>query len=297
MLCSNETYKMKRIIKTTISLVFALVLLSCTKTISKESPLIERGILPLSSNNPYLGSNVFLSREMSQSPLLFNFVKEKGGPQALEISSPSLNQFRMYLYYPYNNEVYSCDRQGHSADNGKYEWIISGPYRMSRNQYKTLEALLDKPKEEPPFIVDGKVVRFKEVKQAIKVTIEVPKVTPTPIPTPVKKIKKHGHSSHAPTKSATPAPTIAEVKVPLNSDQQAIAISQGFAERASNGDLLHAIKGENESLEEVTKWYTGTTTHAERIAEYNHLEKPWTLKKSEKLKIPAALVHELKQMK
>ena len=81
---------------------------------------------------------------------------------------------------------------------------------------------------------------------------------------------------------------------PLNSDQQAIAISKGFARRTGNGDLIHSVRTSSESLESIAKWYTGSSEKASLLASENNLSPTESLTPGLEIKIP---LKELKQVK
>ena len=62
--------------------------------------LTNQGMLPLSSTNAYLGTNLYLARQAENSDILYNFLDSKGAPAAIEIKEADLSYPRRILYYP-----------------------------------------------------------------------------------------------------------------------------------------------------------------------------------------------------
>jgi hypothetical protein len=83
---------------------------------------------------------------------------------------------------------------------------------------------------------------------------------------------------------------------PLNSDQQAIQMSLGFAERGSNGDLIHTVKGEHETFSTIAQWYTGSANNAAELAKVNALGVNDPLALETRITVPLKLVRNFKVM-
>jgi hypothetical protein len=281
---------------------FGLVALvcSCVPDIEKESPgLANRGILPLSTNEPFLGSNIFLAQEMQRSSYLHNFIKNKGGPAAIELTQDFGKPPHMVLFYPRKREVYAAERVIKKGQSGKInvqEWIIRGPYAIERKDYRELASMDLSMQGEPVFYLWGKQVRFgaekpaSRIPEAVLTPVLPPTPPPTPKPTPVKKkpavIKSGGEAED---------PEIKNFK-PLNSDQQAIRIAQGYAERSSNGDVIHTVKKENETLAMIAKWYTGSEGNAAELASLNGLSPELIVPQGARVRVPMRLLKKLKAM-
>lgn len=118
--------------------------------------LLNQGALALSTTNPYLGANLFISRELERSRYLFNF-KSRGAPVAVEIIQPSIGATRLLMYYPNQREVYSAD----FIEPTKREWIVRGPFEIERQDYRTLLRLDASMAGEPVFEIYGKPFRFR----------------------------------------------------------------------------------------------------------------------------------------
>ncbi len=286
----------------TLGLSGAFVLYGCAPQLEKESPgLANRGILPLSTSDPYLGSNIFIANEMERSPYLHNFLRTKGGPMAIEVTQ-ELGEFpHMVMFYPGRREVYAAERLPRKIPGQEKlvtDWVIRGPYAIERKDFRELAGMDLAMNGEPLFIFRGKELRFNvdaaPSKSSNNVTAIVlpptPPPTPSPKPTPAKKKK-------APTVvvKTEPTPDIANFK-PLNSDQQAINMSKGFAERAENGDVIHTVKGDLESLAIIAKWYTGSAANASEIAKVNTLVSDLIIPVGTRIRVPVKLLKTLKSM-
>ncbi len=268
--------------------------------IEREFPgLADRGILPLSTSDPYLASNAFIAKEAETSAYLHNFLKTRGGPMAIEISDSYTSFPHMVMFYPRSRQVYAAERVSRKVP-GQIapvrEWMVRGPYAIERKDYRELAELDSSMVGEPVFMLRGREVRFTQERPVSptpeKVLIPVLPPMPQPTPTPVKKrlppkapiIKVQGE----------PAITEGEWK-PLNSDQQALLMAQGFAERAENGDLWHVVKGDSETLELIAKWYAEPSA-VDEIARVNGLVAGQALLAGTKVRVPLKLLKKLKVM-
>ncbi len=118
------------------------VTLGCaTGSPSTFSSLSEQGLLSVSSDNPFVGANIFLASEMEESRYLYNFVKEKGAPQAIELSGRDIADCEMKLFYSGRQEMYSAVPQ-FDRSLGTKEWIVRGPYALDRSSYRQVSSLV-----------------------------------------------------------------------------------------------------------------------------------------------------------
>jgi hypothetical protein len=124
-----------------LCVVGASVLLSaCAPTATTFSNLSGQGLLPVSSDNPYMGSNIFLAKEMEESNYLYKFMKEKGAPQAIELAGASEDTSSLKLYYSAKQEMYTASPQTDPTLRSR-EWIIRGPYAIDRTEYRQVSQL------------------------------------------------------------------------------------------------------------------------------------------------------------
>ncbi len=275
----------------TLSLLCGLA--ACTQGRVNDYPsLANQGLLPLSTSNAYVGSNIFIASEAQRSPYLYNFLKQRGGPTAIEILQPQFGTARVMMFYPREREVYAADIM---ENENSRQWIIRGPYAIQRKDYRQLAALESSMNGEPLFFIRGKIERFRfrpEVEAPIHVIEPVVPVA-TPTPTPKKKVvKKITGSSEVISKKGN-QPT--EFR-PLNSDQQAIQMSLGFAERAPNGDVIHTVRSDSETLRSIAKWYTGNEQNVAELVKLNSLGASDPLALGTRITIPLGLVRNFKSL-
>jgi len=280
-------------------LSFVLVLcFSCAPKVENFPSLANQGPLALSTTNPYLGANLFLSRELEQSSYLFNFFKGRGAPAAMEIVQERFHPTRILLYYPRDKEVYAGDLLVERST-AQRQWVVRGPYAISRRDYKDLQSMDMAMNGEPVFEIWGKPYRFRfqkeESSSEIRPVIPLP---PPPTPKPRKKVIYKGTESGVSKEPAPPAvPTSPSGEFrPLNADQQALQMAKGFAERAENGDVVHTVKSSSETLSALAKWYTGSATAAAEIGSYNGIAETDILSEGKRVRIPMKNVKQFKAM-
>ena len=73
-------------------------------------------------------------------------------------------------------------------------------------------------------------------------------------------------------------------------------MAKGFAERADNGDIIHTVKGESETLGLIAKWYAGSAAKATEIANMNGLAEGGTLTPGARIRVPLNLIKQFKAM-
>jgi hypothetical protein len=152
---------------------------------------------------------------------------------------------------------------------------------------------------EPVFEIYGKPFRFRfnqgnEQKQVLRPAL--PEIPPTPIPTPKPKVKRPVITAPSTTETIVPAVPTIDVLKPLTSDQQALLMARGYARRDANGDVVHTVKSESQSLEKIVRWYTGSPAALGEVAKLNSLPDEGNLPAGTVVKIPIKLVKEGKAM-
>lgn len=185
---------------------------------STFSSLSDQGLLLVSSENPYVGANIFLSNEMEESRYLYNFMKEKGAPQAIELTGRELDRSELKLFYSGRQEMYAAvPRFDRSL--GTKEWIIRGPYALERSVYRQVSGLPSG--QGGVFQIRGRREVLGGELHATE-TRSIPPVFVEPTQPAVK--KRPARSTQA--KKQAPAKVVATedpLKNPSNLDQQALA--------------------------------------------------------------------------
>ena len=279
-----------------IGAAFAVAFISACATRIKSYPsLVDQGILALSTTNPYLGANLFLASELESSSFLRSFVKSKGAPTAIEVLERDLKTPRLLLYYPREREVFAGDLRETDVSR---QWIIRGPFAIQRQDFRSLMGLEASTVGEPVFVVGGQTVRFPaphEVQSARVLRPEVVEIPPTPTPRPAVKKRPKVIVLKKEERKEEPPPPISTIG-PLSSDQKALLIAKGFAERADNGDLIHKVNSASETLEGIAKWYTGSAANKQALAQASGISPDEKLSPGAKIRIPAPLASEKRAM-
>jgi hypothetical protein len=267
----------------------------CVPHINVPPGLANKGILPLSSTDAFLGSNLFIAREVERSAYLYHFLQSHGAPAAIEIIQERGYDTKLLLFYPKQKSVFVALPDQKELNR---QWIVRGPYQVTRLDYRQLQRIQKALKGEPLFHIYGRDYRFQtynkqEPREIVKLVL--PPAPKTTSKKKVKSSKKTGSSKQkAPTITAKKEPEPKEFK-PLNVDQQALLMSRGFAERAENGDIIHTVKHENESLELISRWYTSSKKNTQKLQDLNGLPNT-PLAVGTRITIPADLVRKTKAM-
>lgn len=262
--------------------------LACSPKKTTFDSLLNQGIVPVSGENPYNGANLFLAKEMEQSAYLYDFVKNQGAPQAIELTGDP-DDLQAHLFYSGTMQEYLAKPAPRrtSLNDGRQEWIIIGPYAVDREHYRELDQMTDNG---GTFEVHGRREFFGKKLARPGDEALLPVFIPTPTPKPVHK-KKHGGRARA---VQTPQPTPSG---PANFDQQSLAEAKHHAHRNAQGDLEHTVKAPTETLQSITKWYTGSDANVKSVAEKNGMPPDAKLKPGAKVVIPNGVVINPNEMK
>ena len=247
--------------------------------------------MPVSEDNPYMGANLFLAKEMEQSVYLYNFMRDKGAPQGIELKGSSEEDVEAHFYYTSTPEEYvakPAPRQKSRIKESRREWIIIGPFAVERDNYRSVEQL--EKTSGGAFELFGKreflgTGPARGSNETLK-----PVFIPTPVPTkrPVKRKAAGSHDTTTPEQSS---------KLPLNSDQEALKEAKDLAPRDGQGDVVHTVTSKTETLQSIAQWYTSQGTNAKEIASKNALPLDAKLNPGAKVIVPKSLVTNPKRMK
>ena len=239
-----------------------------------------------------MGSNLFLAREMEQSVYLYNFMRDKGAPQGIELKGSDEDDVEAHFYFTSGPEEYvakPAPRQKSRVRNTRREWIIIGPFAIERDRYNDVQRL--EKTSGGVFEIFGKR-EFLGTAPARGSDAELkPVFIPTPVP-PKKPVR------HKPAKGVdTSASPSATPGAPLNFDQQSLKEAKEMAPRDAQGDVVHTVTGKTETLQSIAQWYTSKGDHAKDLATKNSLPTDSKLNPGTKIVIPKALVTNPKRMK
>lgn len=266
---------------------------SCSSSISGYPSLVNQGPLPLSPTNPYVGTNLFLAEEFQKSSDLYNFLKGRGAPAAIEIIEEGVQVPRMRMFYTKDKQYYIGDLQRLGDQS---QWVVRGPFAITRQEYRRLPKDSSSMPNEPVFAY-GNSNSFRFIEERPEPATVVAIAIPTPKPTPKRKTRK---VITAPENPVVPKETGEAARMGESSgrtfDQQAIEMSKGNVERNEGGDVVHVVKKSGQTVKDIVQWYSHSTENAAEIAKKNQLPLDQPLPVGKTVVIPSILVKEFKQM-
>ena len=270
-----------------------LTVIACANRNPNFETLTNQGLLPVSRENPYVGSNLYLAREMEGSTYLYNFMGKRGIPQAIEIVGTSESSAEMRMFYSDRSEVYHANPIKDNQFNTS-EWLIRGPYQLDRTYYKQVSELSSPPGAQFEIWGRRETIGGPQIVATERVIIPVFVPTPTPIPTPKRRARKPATPGSGP---AIGGVIVAGQKGALNFDQLALLESKEFVERSPNGDAIHLVKSTSETITSISNWYTGSSDNTKKIADKNNLPVDAKLNPGTKIFLQGELVINSKIMK
>lgn len=244
--------------------------------------LKNRGLVPLSADNPYLAANLLVSKEMDKSEELRGFVQHRGAPAAIEVEKGTFSALVMKFYYPERDEYYSLE----DVEN---TWIISGPFTIPASDLGKVAVYTRKTamtprlaREEQSLPAGVPPLPAADTQQTVAAPSKPQGFQSPPLP-----------EFHAPQPVSGAPSTARETEV---SDEatliRKIAASspQTAAEITPRGDVVHYVTYPGETLSIISRWYTETRDNAGRLARINELKNPDRLALGDQIVIPAYLV-------
>ncbi len=247
--------------------------------------------MPVSEENAFMGANLFLAREMEQSVYLYNFMKERGAPQGIELKGDTEEDVEAHFYYTSGPEEYLAKpaprpRFNRNKDTRR-EWIIIGPVAVDKERYREIQQL--QATGGGSFEIFGRREFLgQHSSPGTQVTLR-PVFVPTPIP-PKKHITKK------PSVDTSPSST-SNSREPMNFDQQALKEAKDMAPRDGQGDIVHTVTSKTETIQSISQWYTSKSTSAAEVSKKNGLPEDATLTPGAKIIIPKSLITNPKRMR
>jgi len=226
-----------------------------TQEINLRDNLANRGPVSLSKSNPYIASNILLSKEVESNSTLKGFLKVRGNPDAVEVKKVLLRPYLMYFFYVANKEVYILEEANR-------DWIIRGPQSIPEPVLEVLEVLVPKKESDP----QGETSTGIELESSA-IVIERQSEIPDEGAEIVKPMKSE----------ALPAP-------------QTNTPAKEVATDTVEADIIHKVKFGGETLRLISEWYTGKAETAGRIARINGMGDANVLVLDQTIRIPRYLV-------
>ncbi len=278
-----------KLLRAVVVAACVVTIIACSSGSPHFTPLLNQGLVPVSSDNPYVGSNIFLAREMETSSYLYNFMRQRGAPQAVELRGSSESSAEALLFYSGRREYYIAIPTLNKATKTR-EWNIRGPYAVGRENFRQVSLL--PATDRAVFEIFGRKEVIGQEALALERRYIAPAFVPTPTPQPTPKPRPKKRPANEAVSAATPTPS-----TPMNFDQRALIEAKELAERAPNGDIVHTVKSPTETLTSISNWYSGSAENAKRISEKNNMPEDAKLAPGTKVFVPAEVVTNPKTMK
>ncbi len=306
---------------TAIAFSLSSLLLQACSTGAPTSPLFtrleNRGPVSLSTENPFIASNLFVSQQAERSSVIRGFLKYRGAPAAIEINNSFMKRAEVLYYYPESREFYSLE-----SDAGT--WIVSGPDRIPPQSMLVVSQLtrdlngspILRVTEHPelivadndPYVDHPNDKRLASAKQSmlgsdpVERELDLPqgqypaarqanvfKSTPDDTVSKASKRSQKGATSNSQAFTNSAAQEISEKQLNTALDQLQKASGEQ-AELSPKGDLVHYVTFSGETLSIISRWYTHDRANAGRIARINDLNSPDNLQIGDVVVIPRYLL-------
>ena len=281
--------------------------------------LENQGVVALSPDNPYLASNLLISREMSASPELKGFLEHRGPPSAMSLDVPMFGGTEMRLFYMDTREYFEFARDENLG-------VIRGPFEIAPDDFQDLVKATRGMQQSPRSAMPEVALQEIPVEEPVKPVEKAPKKKPVEKPDPfIEKLEQASFKSPAvPSETPTALPTAAKIAPPKslptpslsalslsaqgstptapehkvrvippnNAAESAapIVTSSSGSELNSRGDIAHKVSFPGETLSILARWYTGDLNNAPRLARINNLKDPNNLSLGDTLIIPKYLL-------
>jgi hypothetical protein len=260
--------------------------------------------VPLSPQNPFLAANLLLARESERSTELAGFIRYRGAPPALELLQENFGNLTMQFYYPKKNESYALE-------NVMGTWVIRGPLPIETEKLRDVmfatrdiegEPLLLPPREPEPRSdgpTEAVAVASERLPSASELDPPRREITPgEQIPLGSQGFRSSTANPPRPRLSDNAREGDSNTSLPgreTSAEQERIiqtiiaATSRQLAEASPEGDIVHYVTFEGESLSLIARWYTYERTNVDRLARINNLTSPDRLQVGDTIIIPKYL--------
>ena len=286
----------KRLILTLLGIFQVLFLSACSSSLRTDNGLIgrlkNRGLVPLSPDNPYLAANLLVSREMEKSQDLKGFIEHRGAPAALEVEKGTFSNLSLKFYYPERDEYYTLE----DLDNS---WIINGPYPVPTADLGKLAPFTRKSAVNPRLTRSAALPASTESAQAVALPTPASPADANQTATAARGFQSPPlpHFESRSSETPSPSPGQAEGFGEIAAIRRIIAAApDNSAEVSPRGDLVHYVTYPGETLSILSRWYTEDRENTSRLARMNTLKNPNKLGLGDQIVVPAYLLKNRKRL-
>lgn len=275
--------------------LFFVLIAACTPTTGSENliwRLNNRGPVPLSSDNPFLAANLFVSRLAEQNQTIYGFIQYRGIPPAVEVVSSYFSDPLIHFYYPEKREFFILEQF-------EAGWVINGPERIPPDTQSQVAALTRSLRAEPVL----RVQKHPELLLGAGATDRVFARAGDPVQQesnawsdPSLGIQEPRVLGGTRARETVAIPS-SSTKGDFSEERIQEAVNrlqenpsgQG-AELTPQGDLVHYVGYSGETLSIIARWYTHDRGNVGRLARINSLKNPDRLDIGDAIIIPAYLL-------
>lgn len=237
-------------------LLLSFLLTACSiNSDSLTKRLLARGPLSVSSENPYIAANLFLTRESEKSPVIKGFLEQQGNPSAIEVEGGMLSGVKTNLYYLNDSHFYIVERINDLS-------VITGPFPINLSKQDEINSVV------------GSVKTGETVKDS-NLILDTSKAN----------TQEKSFSDISEDKENTKA----AILIPKSQDLRERSTTQQ-AEISPRGDLVHYVTFPGETLSVISRWYTGDKNNVGKLARVNNLKHPDKLVLGDTIIVPSYLL-------
>ena len=275
---------------------------SCTTPTITTNPILtrlkNRGPVAVSSDNPYVASNMMLDKVKQESEEVRGFLEKRGAPSVIEVEQGLFSEPSMFFYYAEHGEYYRLERDDEF-------WLIEGPFGMEEAKLAKLRPLTQVQRATQERLMTPPVAPVKspaprpEAKQPVgeekKMLPLHPEAKEMPLPGAALAAASEAPGNAPAVAPVRPAAAAKPVEEKANVDQSLIQqiIARGdkaTGELTPKGDLVHYVTYPDEDLSIIARWYTYEAWNAGKIARVSGIAANKPLSPGDTLVIPAYLL-------
>lgn len=282
----------------------SVLLCACASAAGGNEALIRRlnnrGPIQLSTENPFLAANLFVSRLAEESQVVYGFIEYRGVPPAVEVVSGYFQEPAIHFYYPESREFFILEQYNEA-------WVVNGPERVPPGLQDRIAELTGALRGSPVLRVythpelllqNGESGFARPGDESFRTAAVRSPASGAPAPADVSGRRQGGSFASVGSESEqrSPAGTADSVLSPNERRIQDVVqrlqtdpSAQG-AEITPQGDLVHHVIYPGETLSIIARWYTHDRANSGRIARINDLKNPDHLEIGDSIIVPSYLL-------
>ncbi|MGI6679961.1 MAG: hypothetical protein ACOX3T_00460 [Bdellovibrionota bacterium] len=307
-------------------------LISCTLSKDKAydslvSKLKNRGMIALSSENPYIAPNLLIAKEIDANKELKGFIDHRGLPNVIQVNKEYFRPIKYRFYYALERAFYNLELVNNT-------WVINGPIPINQLEANQIYYLTGGNFKAPQILLSSELLSNKEnlnnqndniitlnnditnsassANDNIKnnITQKSPSIT-----SPSSKLPKKSEPKSLPKQNVKQGyqgaikSDVAKGQSSATKNARGDSLSREAVSRENvilddiikktstysaelnyQGDLIHYVTYRGENLSLISLWYTKDQSNADKIARINSKRSQEALNIGDKIIIPSYLL-------